>query len=133
MVKILDKMIADPKATKETVFLLDDTPLIDFHSILEPIANTKGYKLKTVPIWFMLFFIPYWILQKFARATESVYCFGLKGFLKKLPAARVLYNYFYTYTTFSHIKGLLYIGYKPLYNHQQALENSIKYYASDQI
>lgn len=128
MVKVLEKMVTDATATKETVFLLDDTPLIDFYGIMEPLAKALDYRLVTLPIWFMIFFIPYWFLEKFAHGTENIYCFGLKNLLRKLPAARVLYNYCYTYITFSNLKGLMYIGYKPLYDYETALGNCIKYY-----
>lgn len=130
MVKVLEKMIDDPTATNEAIFLLDDTPLIDFYSLLEPISKAKNYKLYTIPIWFMIFFIPYWLLDKFAHLTEPIYCLGFKNLIKKLPSARSLYNYCYSYTTFNVFKCLMYVGYKPLYDYQSAIKNCISYYAA---
>jgi len=128
MVKILEKMISDSTATKEVVFILDDTPFKDFYTLVEPYLKARKCQLASRLFWFTPFYLPYLAFEKFVRLVQK--CYDIKPYLKEFPSAAILYNCLHNWILFSGLKALTYMGYKPLYTYEQAVAASTKYYAS---
>lgn len=128
MVKVLEKMASDKTATKEVIFILDETPFKDFYTLVDPYLQARKYQLSTRSMWFTPCYIPYLAFEKAVHAIQK--CYDLKPYLKGYPSAAIMYNYFHNWILFSGLKSLTYVGYKPLYTYEQAVEQSKKYYGS---
>lgn len=128
MVKVLEKMVADKTASKEVVFVLDETPFKDFYALIDPYLKARKYKLASHLVWFTPFYLPYLAFEKLARLLQL--CINVKPYLKDFPSAAALYNHLHNWILFNGLKALTYVGYKPLYNYDRAIELSTKYYAT---
>jgi len=128
MVKVLEKMVSDSTATKESVFILDDTPFKDFYTLVSPYLQARKYELSSRLFWFTPFYVPYLAFEKAARWVQT--CYDIKPYVKEYPSAAILYNFLHNWILFSGLKGVTYIGYKPLYTYEQSVEASKKYYGS---
>ena len=116
----------NPELGGQCLFIPDDTPIRNSFDLLEPFLNACGFKLAT---WS----IPYSLIYGALYLTESV--IWLISPLYRVNLQTPLCSMIYINKTyyFNRKRAEKVIGYTPLYNYNESLEKSLKYYLAIEI
>jgi len=127
-VRVLQKMFSDHTVTKETTFLLDDTPLLEMFKNIEPFLKARKFRLSKGAVPFYPIYLPYCAAEIVIKLVNNIV--DIRPYVEKLPSSGYFFTYFYNWLFFKRVKCRIFVDYKPLYSFQQAVDASLPYYAN---
>jgi len=128
LVRVLQKMFSDHSVTKETTFLLDDTPLLEMFKNIEPFLNARKYHLSKSAVPFYPVFLPYCAAEIVIKLINKIV--DIRPYVDQWPSSSYFFTYFYNWLFFKRVKCRIFVDYKPLYSFHQAVNSSLTYYAN---
>ncbi|CAI9733122.1 beta-hydroxysteroid dehydrogenase Delta 5-- [Octopus vulgaris] len=119
-----NRTLLDNKLTNvegQYFFVPDDTPATSIYTTLEPYLHDRGFKHMPV-------YIPYWLIHGLLSIRDLF--LWLISPLVKINAQPPICSikYINMTLTFKNDKARTYLGFRPLFNPEEALQRSRKYY-----
>ena len=103
--------------------ITDNTPIRNTFEQFVPFLHMHGYKLSTYSIPFHLLYLVVFLLEMVVHVLAPIYKFNLH-----LNLSSVIYSNQTYYFSRKRIESAL--GFEPLFTHEQAMSNSIRYYSN---
>lgn len=122
-VRALESLLKNPELGGQYFFGADDTPANPMTGFLQPFLGCLNSKISS---WYL----PYWLMY-ICLTFLYVILLVLRP-IKKLNVPMTTKSLAFNNTTFyvTYDKAKTLLGYKPLYDYENSLENAIKFYSN---
>lgn len=126
-IKAKERLIHDNTISGEAFYVTDDTPIVDIYENIRPYVEASKHKMseRVLPYWFVYFALVF--LSLFLRLVRPIYKMS-----KPLVPSGVV-SYMCSTIFFNRSKAILRLNYQPIYTHEEAQTNSLKYYSKLKI
>lgn len=121
-------MADDPSVTKEITFILDHTPYLDMYENITPFLSARKFSLSQRAVPFYPPYYSYCAIEAMVKVFNKY--INVSSYFRNWPSSAYFFTYFYNWVFFKSVKCRIFVDYVPLYSFEQAVTNSLPYYAN---